>query len=306
MDGSSGRMLGRMHEPSPAPAATSQPTFTLEPPPRAVPGAIRRKLLFGGAINQTGWTFLGLGLIFFWFFGLNSEIWSYVLFAGQTEHATGLVTDVRETQSSENKRRIYAVDYVYSVAGTEYRGMSYSTTAAQGTGGVVDIEYRKSMPRISRVRGMRKYRFSPLASLCVVFPLVGWIMAARGLRRGLRDVHVLTRGRAAMGVLVAKEPTGVEVNNRPMYALTFRFRTDDGAEHRGVVTALHTIPIEDEPEERLLYDPRHPEHVVVVDNLPGAASIDEQGRLTGGSAGALELIVPGLTVAILVALLLFG
>lgn len=298
-------MLGRMHEPSPAQAATSQNTFTLEPPPRAVPGAIRRKLLFGGAIHQMGWAFLGLGLIFFWFLGLNSEIWSYALFVGKTERATGLVTAVHETRSSENRRRIHAVDYVYSVAGMEHRGTSY-TTSAQGTGAVVDVEYRPGMPQISRIRGMRKYRFSPVASLCVIFPLVGLIMAVRGLRRGLRDIHVLTRGRAAMGVLVAKEPTGVEVNNQPMYALTFRFRTDDGAEHRGEVTALHTIPIEDEPEERLLYDPRHPEHIVVVDNLPGAASIDERGRLTGGGAGALVLILPGLTAAILAALLLFG
>jgi hypothetical protein len=295
-----------MRDPSPAPAATSQPTFTLEPPPRGVPAGIRRSLLFGGAVNQLGWFLFGFGMIFFWLMALNSELWSHVLFSGQTGHATGLVTAVDETNSSENKRRIHAVDYAYSVAGTEYRGTSYTTDPSSGVGAVVDIEYREGSPQISRIRGMRRYRFSVWAFVCTVFPVIGLGLIARGLRRGLRDIDVLTRGRAAMGVLTAKEPNGVEVNNRLMYDLTFRFRTEDGAEHRGVVAALHTIPIEDEPEERLLYHPRHPERIVVVDNLPGAASIDEQGRLTGGGSGALVLFLPALAGAILLALVLFG
>lgn len=295
-----------MRDPSPAPAATSQPTFTLEPPPRAVPDGVRNRLMFGGAANQMGWFLFGFGMIFFWLIALNSELWSHVLFSGQTEHATGLVTGVGETNSSENERRIHAVDYVYSVAGTEHRGTSYTTVPSSGAGAVVDIEYRKGSPQISRIRGMRRYRFSAWAFVCTIFPLTGLGMVVRGLRRGLRDIHVLTRGRAAMGVLIAKEPNGVEVNNRPMYELTFRFRTDDGAEHRGVVTALHTIPIEDEPEERLLYDPRHPERIVVVDNLPGAAGIDEQGRLTGGGSGAPVLLMPALAAVILLALVFFG
>ena len=232
-----------------------------------------------------------MGMLFFWC---------------QTQHATGLVTAVNDTRSSENKRRIHAVDYAYSVAGTEYRGTSYTTTTSTGTGAVVDIEYRKGSPQISRIRGMRRYRFSVVAFVCVIFPLVGLVIVVRGLRRGLRDIDVLTRGRAAMGVLVAKEASGVEVNRQPMYDLTFRFRAEDGAEHRGVVSALHTIPIEDEPEERLLYDPRHPERIVVVDNLPGAASVDERGRLTGGGAGVLVLLAPGLTAAVLLTLLFFG
>jgi hypothetical protein len=297
-------MLGRMRDLSPAPAATRQPAFTLEPPPRGVPGGIRRKLLFGGAINQMGWLFFGFGVLFFWFLALNSEIWSYVLFSGQTGRATGLVTSVVDTRSSESRRRIYAVDYAFSVAGTKHRGTSYTSVPSSDAGAVVDIEYRKSSPQISRIRGMRRYRFSAWAFVCTIFPLVGLGLVVRGLRRGLRDIDVLARGRAAMGVLIAKEPNGVEVNNRSMYDLTFRFRTDDGAEHRGEVSALHTIPIEDEPEERLLYDPRHPERIVVVDNLPGAASIDERGRLTGGGSGVLVLLAPALAAAILLGLVL--
>jgi len=295
-----------MRDASPAPAATSQSTFTLEPPPRAVPGGIRHKLLFGGAANQTGWFLFGFGMIFFWLVALNSEIWSHVLFSGQTEHATGLVTGVGETNTSENERRIHAVDYVYSVGGTEHRGTSYTTVPSSGVGAVVDIEYRKGSPQISRIRGMRRYRFSAWAFMCTILPLTGLGMVVRGLRRGLRDIHVLTRGRAAMGVLIAKELSGAEVNNRPMYALTFRFRAEDGGEHRGVVSALHTIPIEDEPEERLLYDPRHPERIVVVDSLPGDAGIDEQGRLTGGDSSALVLLLPALAAVILLALVFLG
>ena len=109
-----------------------------------------------------------------------------------------------------------------------------------------------------------------------------------------------------MGILVAKEPSGVEVNDQPVYNLTFRFRTDDGVEHRGVVSALHTVPIEDEPKERLLYDPRRPERIVVMDNLPGAAGVDAQGRLTGGGDGVLELIAPVLAVTIVIVLVLFA
>lgn len=305
-------MLERMRDPSPAPAATSQPTFTieptftLEPPPRDVPGSIRRKLLFGGAISQMGWLCFGFGMIFFWFMALNSEIWSYVLFSGQTGRATGLVVAVSETGSSENRRRVYAVDYAYSVAGTEHRGTSYTADLSGGAGAVVDIEYRESNPDISRIRGMRRYPFSAWVFVCTIFPLVGLGFIAHGLRRGWRDIHVLTHGRAAMGVLVAKEPNGVEVNDQPMYDLTFRFRTDDGVERRGVVSALHTVPLEDEPEERLLYDPRRPERIVVMDNLPGAAGIDARGRLTGGGAGVLVMIAPALAMTIVTVLVLYG
>jgi hypothetical protein len=295
-----------MRDPSPAPADASPPTFAIEPPPRSVPTSIRRKLLFGGAINQMGWLFFGLGWIFFWFMALNSEIWSYVLFSGETGHTAGIVTAVQRTSSSENKRHIYALDYAYSVAGIEHRGTSYTVDPSHGVGAVVDVEYRESRPQLSRIRGMRRYRFSAWVIVCTVFPLVGLGFVARGVWRGRRDIDVLVHGRAAMGVLVAKEPTGVEVNDQPMYALTFRFRSDDGVEHRGVVTALHTIPIEDEPEERLLYDPRHPERIVVMDNLPGAAGIDAQGRLTGGDTGAHLLIAPALAAAIVLALLLFA
>lgn len=295
-----------MSDRSPSPAATSETTFAIEAPPRSVPRSIRRKLLFGGVFNQMGWLFFGFGMIFFWFMALDSEIWSYVLFSGQTGRATGLVTAVEKTSSAENKRSIYAVDYAYSVAGTEYRGTSYTVDSASGAGAVVNVEYREGWPQISRIRGMRRYRFSSWVIACTVFPLVGLGFIAHGSRRGRRDIHVLTHGRAAMGVLVAKEPSGVEVNDQPVYNLTYRFRTDDGVERRGVVSALHTIPIEDEPEERLLYDPRRPEHIVVMDNLPGAAGIDAQGRLTGGDSGALVLIAPVLSVTLVVALLLFG
>jgi hypothetical protein len=289
-----------------SPATTSQSTFAIEAPPRGVPASIRRKLLFGGVINQMGWVFFGFGMIFFWFMALDSEIWSYVLFSGQTQRATGLVTAAEETSSSENKRRIYAVDYAYSVAGTEYRGTSYTVDSSSGAGAVVDVEYRQDWPQISRIRGMRKYRFSAWTIVCTVFPLVGLGLIVRGVRRGRRDIHVLAHGRAAMGVLVAKEASGVEVNDQPVYNLTFRFRTDDGVEHRGVVSALHTIPIEDEPEERLLYDPRRPERIVVMDNLPGAAGIDAQGRLTGDDSGALVLVAPVLSMSLVIALVLFG
>jgi hypothetical protein len=38
-------------------------------------------------------------------------------------------------------------------------------------------------------------------------------------------------------------------------------------------------PITDEPEERLLYDPKAPAHAVLVDGLSGGVSIDNHGEL---------------------------
>jgi flagellar basal body rod protein FlgC len=99
-------------------------------------------------------------------------------------------------------------------------------------------------------------------------------------------------------VLKSKEPTSTRVNNRPVYKLTFEFRADDGGIYE-VVSKTH-LPhlLEDEAEEQLVYDPRHPAHAVMMDNLPGSPDIDEMGYIhsAGFRSGVLPLILPGLTM----------
>src|SRR5262245_20404942 len=84
----------------------------LAPPPRRVPLSLALVNLFHG-FAQIGWFIFGFGMIFAWAFVGNADF-SSLTFRGEHPRATGHVTRVESTGSSENRRQVIANHYEFS------------------------------------------------------------------------------------------------------------------------------------------------------------------------------------------------
>jgi hypothetical protein len=184
---------------------------------------------------------------------------------------------------------------------TEHQGVSYSTGRQFEPGWSVTVEYLKGDPDLSRIHGMRQAMFDAWV-LCFVlpFPLIGLSFIVFGLMKGFKADRLLAQGKVGLGILRSKAPTAARVNDRPVYKLVFEFAADDGSSYEVVSKTSLPDTLEDEAEERLLYDPYNPSYAVMLDNLPGSPDIDEMGQIRAGSfkSGLLPLLLPVLTLMI--------
>jgi hypothetical protein len=131
-----------------------------------------------------------------------------------------------------------------------------------------------------------------------IFPLVGLGFMVAGLRNGFKANRLLAHGKVGLGVLISKEATNTRINEQPVYKLTFEFTDEYGSHYEAVSKTHQPYVLEDEPEERLLYDPHNPAYAVMLDSLPGGPDIDEMGNIQPASLtrGLLVLILPVLTL----------
>ena len=133
------------------------------------------------------------------------------------------------------------------------------------------------------------------ALLVTAFPVVGLGMMAVGLRKGLRGLRLLRDGIPATGRVVQKETTNVKINDIPVVAFTFEFKTVDGRTARCVAKTHLTQDLEGPEGEPLVYDPKDPSVAVLLDDLPGKPRISELGvaRTREGAVWPLLLVPVG-------------
>jgi hypothetical protein len=277
--------------------------YDLALPPRQVPWLVRNQVLFGGFMPQFGWVFLGFGLIFVWIFGLNADLSGILFSLSERETAQGMVLRIEATNATINDTQVYGNTYSFRVESleTEYQGVSYSTGRQLEPGWPVTVEYIESDPNVSRIHGMRRAMFAwPVLCIVLLFPLIGLFFIVFGLKKGVKANRLLAQGKIALGALKSKEPTNIRVNERPVYKLVFEFIAADGGRYEIVSKTSLPDRLEDESEERLLYDPDNPAYAVMLDNLPGSPDIDELGRIRAGSflRGMLPLLLPALTLLV--------
>jgi hypothetical protein len=268
------------------------------PAPREVPISVRLRVLFGGFYNQLGWIFLGFGLIFVWTFALHADFASIFLFRLQTKTTIGIVESMQTTNAMENDIPIYEVKYQYfDNLGRQYSGTSYITGIPM-IETRVSVEYLSNFPSISRVSGMRRETFGPVATLAIVFPIIGLGFLSFGIKYGLKANRLLSEGKIAFGKLISTERTGGRINNRPILKMTFNFTAEDGLDWDVSAKTHEPEDLRDEVEEPLLYDPNHPSTAVLLDDLPGSAEFDSNGQLV--PAKFLEtikiLLIPCLSI----------
>lgn len=272
----------------------------LAEPPRHVPLGVRLYAVFGGAMGQVAWGLLGLFSIIGWAFAGNADAWSPVAFRMMaTLQAEGVVTSVRETNSSEGGTRVREVSYRFRMPdGQERSGRSYVTGSAPGIGERVMVESLGALPAISRIQGMRRGLFGPAALIVLIFVAVPLGLVWFSVAKGLRLTRMLAGGLLVAGGLKRKELTGNRAGSRgPVQVeLTFEFVASDGQRYEASETTTDPRALEDEPRELVLYLPEEPASGVLVDALPKGIEADEQGGLRlRGAATLAVLVLPLLT-----------
>ena len=271
--------------------------LNLAGPPRPVPFLVRLRVLFGGFISQFGWLFFGFGLIFVWAFTANMNLKGWLALRGELENTQGVITKIEKHTASRGKHgtRTYYQHY-YSFEGPdgiEYTGFSKQDYSLK-VGEKVTILFPKDIPNVSKISGMQASVIGPMGLIPVVFPVIGLCLIIAAFRKGLKANGLLANGVLGKGRLKYKEKTNTQVNNQPVYKLTFEFSTPEGTSYE--VSAKTHMPekLEDQQEEPLLYEPIYPKNAVMLDNLPGAPRIDENGNIRAGSplVALLSLVIP--------------
>lgn len=265
------------------------------PPPRRVPLSLTAVNVLGG-FAQIGWFVFGFGMIFFWAFVGNADF-SFLTFRGAMERAAGKVTRVEATGASENDTQVMANHYEFSVAGRAFTGTSYTTGNGASEGEEVTVEYAPDNPERSRIAGMRTAQFGPFVLFVTIFPAIGLLFLAFGVRGGLRRSRLLGTGYFTTGKLIDKEPTNMTVNKQRVYELTFEFTTRDGRRAEAKARTTDTSRLEDEHNEPLLYDANDPSQAYVLDELPARPEINGLGEFVGRPASAILVsILPAIVI----------
>jgi hypothetical protein len=271
----------------------------IAPPPRRVPFTLRARVLFGG-FAVFAWLWFGFGSLLATPFVRMGDVSSWLLFREGVVSVAGEVVGCRSTGASEGGSKgrsgtpIYENDYRYVVHEQVFTGASYALGDCRDAGAEVVVEHLEGRPEVSRIAGMRRAPFGPGILFILVFPVVGIALVAFSLRAGLRELRLLTHGKLALGKLVGSEGTSVSVNKRRVMKMRFGIETETGARHEVSVKTHLTERLEDEPRERILYDPDRPGVALGWDVLAGGPRLDMTGALEGAGARALLYVLPPL------------
>ena len=273
-------------------------TLRMMEPPRPVPVSSIAAIALN-AFVQIGCFVLLFSTPFFWIFVGNAEL-PGIGFRGETMRTNGVVTEVEDTNASENDRSIWGVHYRYSVNARAYEGVSYESGGTDlEPGSLVIVEYLRSDPATSRVEGLRRGMFGPGVLFVLIFPAIGLALTLGAFVWGLRRATLLVHGIAVFAKYRETRTTNTRVNNRPVYEVIHEYRTLDGELRESSTRTTDVDPITDESEELILYHPSRPDRAVPVDDIRQLPDLDEAGGFRGNLRGALlRLILPATVVLV--------
>lgn len=134
-----------------------------------------------------------------------------------------------------------------------------------------------------------------------LFSCVGAVMAGLSFRRGLKLLKLLRRGILTRAKLVEKTATNVEINERTVYKLKFRFEVG-GRRYAAMARTHEPELLEDDAQESVLYLPDDPSQASLVDHLPGKLEVKERTVDCSERRAFLQLVLP---VIVLLELVVF-
>jgi hypothetical protein len=273
------------------------PGLAFGEPPRPVALATKLDVIFGSGARQIAWLAFAILSLFSAGFVMNSDI-SGIYFTGELERAEGTVTAVEETGASVNEETVMAVEFAVELGSATHRAWSYGTQRVPRMGDTVRVEWPAGRTELMRIRGMRRAEFGPGTVFTFLFPLAALAVLAYFLWRSLRAIRLFRDGLLARGLMTGKEPTNTTINDRRVFAYTFRFEDRKGVSHEHVVKTHDPSHILDEGRELLLYDPYAPDFALLLDELPGHPRPDETGVLRSRTLLGVfpYLLVPGLVM----------
>lgn len=236
---------------------------------RYVPVLVRLSILFVNIWGLMGITFSSVGLLASLLFLTEIDFVSPFHFGKNTAESDGIVWTISATGASVNKKRVYAYKFHFTSRGNDYEGISYSHSSNLDPADHVVVEYDTLDPSIARIKGMRVKPFGIHLSFVFLFPMIGILFLVLSVKKGIPQVQAVRYGVLTRGILYKSVPTGGKINNREIYDMYFRFTDQSGTERNAIGSTHKTELLEDEAQERIVYDPDNPGNAVVVDAMPG-------------------------------------
>ncbi len=237
-------------------------TFLSAPPPRTIPRAISRRVGSHLAVQFVGGLlFLAIGSPFLYLF-FPWNLFSDLRLRLSATGTTATVTQIESTSMYENEEPVFVVHFSFpGPSGTEL-GANYRTGAGPSAGDSVFVEYLESDPSTARLEGHRLNPFGYLAAFVAIFPLIGLILYVSASTSYRRRYRMLKYGMRAEGTVKSCK-AGYHINNVPTVKLIVSFSTPEGKRE----APYRAWGVKAAPGERVnvLYDPKRPERVVVVD-----------------------------------------
>ncbi len=277
---------------------------------RSVSLPTRCAALFGASSAQLGWGVVLLGAILLWTIGPACDWRPLQPWRGPEATAAGTVLSSEKTGFAERSKggkkagkKVYTVRYRFEVEGRTWKGTSYSVGYAPRDGDAGEVDYDAADPSTSRLRGMRR---RPLGEgpgiLTLVLILVGACILLPATLRGLRAVHLLSRGVLVRGRLLSAEPTGLAYSRMPVLRYRYAYEVK-GTSYTAEVRTHRGKGLLDDAEERILHDPDRPGRSLLVDSVPLGVTLEADTATCDRPRDAiLRLVLPGLAVFGLLAL----
>lgn len=192
-------------------------------------------------------------------------------FGDDVIQARGTLTEKSGTNVSIDENVVSAYHFSYSYLGKTYNGVSYTTGNLYKVNDSVPVEIEADDPAIARIEGMDVKPVHFVFSIFVImFPLPGLVFLAYTFYKRVPYIHAIRYGIMTRGKFVRMMETGTVINKKTMYDVYFQFNDESGKKYTAIGTTLNTDLVQDEPEERIIYDPDNPSNAVVVDALPAA------------------------------------
>jgi hypothetical protein len=281
--------------------------------PRRVQLLLAAGVLAGNLIFQFASVWLGLTIAFVRIIPVSHNVFPVAVHLwGPPETAIGVVEGV-EAEGGESGGTAYK-KYVYRWAdatGVVHTSEYHSLGGAFTPGNQIAVEYLPTHPSINRVVGLR----SDYTIIGWLAPFLGFglLIAAVGLRWGLRSLGLLRSGEAALARLSGKvlEKYGESDSfDRASYCyeLTYVFRATDGNDYKvfsrvsagiaHVDKAEAEISLEVPERAYVLYRRDHPAAAIMANQLVGHPRFDRPGLVYSGHpwAALRYLIIPAIVI----------
>ena len=247
--------------------AFAKPGHTIE---RTVPFTVILSVLFNNIFGYLGLSFGGLGMIFCIVSTPLIDFVSPFCFGDGVARTTGIVTGVYSTNVSVNDDAVIEYRFTFSHMGKSYENTSFSTEHNYKADDTVTVEFEPDHPSISRIEDMSVKPVGLFVLFIYIFPLIGFVFLFISFRKGIPAIHAIKYGVVTRGKFVRMEATGGSINEQTIYDFYFSFKDRTGNECTAIGSTHRTQLVQDEPEEKIIYDPDNPSNAVVVDAMPGA------------------------------------
>ena len=266
-------------------------------PKREIPINTKLNCIFGGSLNTFGWSWLFASLAFTSFFVWDVDFKNLNAFDGPLDQEQAVITLREATNATINHERVMRNDYEFYFNGEKIQGTSYATGWSHPEGKQVRVEFPINKPEVSRIKGMRRNTFGVFIWLFLLFPFVGVLTILFGLKSGLKNLKLLNIGQIGLAKIKNLERTNTSINDKRVMLVTMNLRTMEGPEHEIQIKTHRVEKLDDDYEEKVLYDPMNPQNAVAVDLIAGKIKFNELGQIQDSGNFPANIVTAGFCIA---------